>query len=129
MTDTHPGIAILATLVRLIQRKGASADLRRDAVLLAMHLFQLEEISKSKCLEVARAAGSTAPALDDAIRALQDDSSGDVPPDWAQLGVPLPLTDEAITQIGARASELERVLDAADRLIDADDETFRKLAK
>ena len=30
--------------------------------------------------------------------------------------------------LGPRASELERVIDAADRLIDAHDETFRKLA-
>ena len=95
----HPGVAILAKLVAALERDEATAAQRTAAVLLAVHLFQLDEISKSKCLEIARAAGATEPALDHAIRALQDDWSGDVPPEWEQSPVPLVLPDEAILKM------------------------------
>lgn len=73
---------------------------------LAIHLFQIDEISKSKYIEVARAAGSTTPAFDAAIRALEDDWSGDVPPEWAQWPVPLLLSEHALVKIAELADEL-----------------------
>lgn len=105
MTDKHPGIAVLAKLVALLERGAADVAHRRAAVLLAMHLFQLDEISKSKCLEVARAAGSMEPALDDAVRALQDDWSGDVPLVWARSPVPLLLSEARLAEIALLVQE------------------------
>jgi hypothetical protein len=94
----HPGVALFSKFVTLIARGEASTDQRKAAVALAMHLFQLDEISKGKCVEVARDAGPTEPAFDDAVRTLHDDLSGDVPPEWAQSPVPLLLSEERLAE-------------------------------
>lgn len=95
----HPGVVILADLVARIARGEASAEQRTAAVALAIHLVQLDVISKGKCVEVVRDAGPTTPVCDEAIRVLQEHSSGDVPPEWAQSPVPLRLSEEALARI------------------------------
>ena len=55
-------------------------------------------------------ASGTSPELDDAIRVLQDDLSGDVPPEWAHSSVPLFLSEESIAEIALLAAKAARPL-------------------
>jgi hypothetical protein len=70
---------------------------REGAVALALHLYAIDEISRRKCLEAARAAGST--TLDAQVSTVEDEID---PPDEALQ--PLLLADAA----PAKISELIR---------------------
>lgn len=51
---------------------------RERAVVLALELYRIEEISRMKLPEVARAAGPLPPQLTTAVQAVEDEPLGDV---------------------------------------------------
>jgi len=78
MTAKHPGVLELAQLVAALAGGGLNATDRERAVVLALELYRIEEISRMKLLEVARAAGPLPPELTTALQAVEDEPLGDV---------------------------------------------------
>ncbi|MEY4513995.1 MAG: hypothetical protein RLZZ450_6117 [Pseudomonadota bacterium] len=77
MAQKHPGILELARLVAALTTGGATSAERERAVGLALDLYRIDEISRQKYREVARAAGPTRPDLDDTVRAVDEEPLGD----------------------------------------------------
>ncbi len=77
MEPKHPGVLELARLVAALATSTATLAERERAVALALDLYRIDEISRQKCREVARAAGPTRPDLDDAVRAVDEEPLGD----------------------------------------------------
>ena len=119
MAQTSHLIEELAALVALLDDHEADDAQRERAVALALHLYAVDEISRMKCLEVARAAGSTTPALDAAVRTVENEWRGEGPPDWAESPVPLRLDEAALAKIAQMVDEpsppCERLRTAARR--------------
>ncbi len=78
MERKHPGIVELAHLVAKLAGGSANATDRERAVVLALELYPIDEISRMKLLEVARAAGPLRPDLATAVQAVEDEPLGDV---------------------------------------------------
>jgi len=77
MEQKHPGVLELARLVAALATGSATLAERERAVVLALDLYRIDEISRQKCREVARAAGPTRPDLDDTVRAVDEEPLGD----------------------------------------------------
>ena len=78
MERKHPGVVELASLVAELAGGSANATDRERAVVLALELYRIEEISRMKLLEVARAAGPLPPELTTAVQAVEDEPLGDL---------------------------------------------------
>jgi len=78
MTAKHPGVVELAHLVAKLAGGSVDATDRERAVFLALELYRIEEISRMKLLEVARAAGPLRSDLATAVQAVEDEPLGDV---------------------------------------------------
>jgi hypothetical protein len=105
MADEHSGIIELTRLVAELEGNEFAIAARERAVALALHLYAADEISRMKCLDVARAAGSTTPALDAAVRIVENEWRGEGPPDWAESPVPLRLDEAALAKIAQMVNE------------------------
>ncbi len=78
MITKHPGVVELAHLVAELAGGSANATDRERAVVLALELYRIEEISRMKLLEVVRAAGPLPPELTTAVQAVEDEPLGDL---------------------------------------------------
>lgn len=78
MTAKHPGVVELASLVAELAGGSVNATDRERAVVLALELYRIEEISRMKLLEVARSAGPLPPELTTAVQAVEDEPLGDL---------------------------------------------------
>jgi len=78
MAAKHTGVVELAHLVAELAGGSANATDRERAVVLALELYRIDEISRMKLLEVARAAGPLRPDLATAIQEVEDEPLGDV---------------------------------------------------
>ena len=105
MAEKRINIEELTALVVLLDDHEADDAQRERAVALALHLYAADEISRMTCLEVARAAGSTTPVLDTAVRTVENEWRGEGPPDWAESPVPLRLDEAALVKIAQMIDE------------------------
>ena len=78
MEQKHPGVVELSRLVAELAGGSADATDRERAVVLALELYRIEEISRMKLLEVARAAGPLRPGLATAVQAVEEEPFGDL---------------------------------------------------
>jgi hypothetical protein len=78
MTATHPGVVELAHPVAKLAGGSVDATDGERAVVLALELYRIVEISRMKLLEVARAAGPLPPELTTAVQAVEDEPLGDL---------------------------------------------------
>ena len=78
MTAKHPGVVELAHLVAKLAGGTVDATDRERAIVLALELYRIEEISRMKLLEVARAAAPLPPELTTAVQAVEDEPLGDL---------------------------------------------------
>ena len=78
MTAKHPGVVELTLLVAELAGGSANATDRERAVVLALELYRIDEISRTKLLEVVWAAGPLRPDLATAVQAVEDETLGDL---------------------------------------------------